>query len=154
MLICTTYLTVMRRKIKFLHIASGNQECSHLKNKKISFLEGSCCHWKGNAYRAQQGSNILLVIWFSRPSVRSHSYLPDKVLLCTWLILGTQRGLSRGSLSGVGGDHPCRTCLWVHRSIIHTRSGSLFQTLFYKLEIPFLSQMVENQIYNSQWPFL
>lgn len=55
------------------------------------------------------------------------------------LVPGTQRHLSRGSLSRVGGDHPCRTCLSVQRSAIHIKLGNLLQILqtpLYRLQIP------------------
>lgn len=119
-------------------------------NKKKRQLKRQCL--KSTA--TQQYFVAYLVLKTKYESMRSHSYLPVQVLLCTWLIPGTQRGLSRGSLSGVGGDCPCRTFISPEISYWYQARGVYFRHPSINYRFHFFPQKVENQIHYPQGQFL
>lgn len=102
MLICTPYFTVMRRKTRFFHAASGNQECLHLKKKNQTVSLKAVA---ANAYRTQQHSNTYFVAYLvlktkcEKPQVPSCLNPPSHVI-DTWYSERPEQSITKWSWRG------------------------------------------------------
>lgn len=145
----------MRGKIKFFHTASGNQECSHLKKKKkISFLDGNllllkrqCLH--STATQQYFVAYLVLKTKCEKPQLPS-CLSPSLHVTDTWYSERPEQRITKWSWRGLS-LQDMFSSPEINYSYLVRESTS---DNLYKLQIPFFSQVVENQIYYPQGQFL